>query len=280
MHIVLGATGHIGSHLVAALSGAGESVIAVVRDGAKAAALAGPSIEVAVADIRATETLRSLFQRGQRAFLLNPPGDPTGDSNADELATGQSIAAALERSGLEKVVLASTYGAQPGDAIGDLSTLYQLERAVETSGIPAAINRAAYYFTNLDMLLEPAGQGILPTAFPAEFVLPMVAPADIAAFAAERLLSSVDDSGVRYIEGPARYSFADVAKAFAAKLGHPVEVQTTPREQWAESFRAIGFSDVASRSFAAMTGATLDAPDLPDDPARGGVTLTEYINAI
>ncbi|WP_234892106.1 hypothetical protein [Sinorhizobium meliloti] len=53
----------------------------------------------------------------------------------------------------------STYGAMEGDGIGDLTVLYESERLAEASGVPAAINRAAYFYTNLDMLLEPARQG-------------------------------------------------------------------------------------------------------------------------
>lgn len=53
----------------------------------------------------------------------------------------------------------STYGAMEGDGIGDLTVLYESERLAEASAVPAGINRAAYFYTNLDMLLEPARQG-------------------------------------------------------------------------------------------------------------------------
>jgi hypothetical protein len=55
---------------------------------------------------------------------------------------------AVNGSALEKVVAASTYGAQQGDALGDLSTLCQLEEGLRSQPIPAAINRGAYYMTN------------------------------------------------------------------------------------------------------------------------------------
>ncbi|WP_240233293.1 hypothetical protein [Devosia lacusdianchii] len=138
----------------------------------------------------------------------------------------------MDGSGLEKVVLASTYGAQEGDGIGDLSVLYKLERLVEASGIPTAINRAAYYFTNLNMLLEPAKEGWLPTAFPDDLEIPMVAPSDLGAAAARRLMGPVDDVGIQYVQGPERYTFTDVAGAFPTSVGKPVAVQTTPRDEW------------------------------------------------
>jgi uncharacterized protein YbjT (DUF2867 family) len=277
MYVILGAAGNIGSVVVEKLAGMGHDVLAVVHSEEKAEALEAEHIETVVADLRDSDAVRSALQRGKRAFLLNPPGDPSGDSNAVELETGRSIGAALSGSGLEKVVVASTYGAQQGEALGDLSTLWEFEQAVLASGIPAAINRGAYYFTNLDMLIEPAKEGELPTAFPEDFVLPMVAPSDLAEAAVERLLSGIDDVGIVHVEGPERYSFGQVAGVLGRLLGRDVKVATTPREGWEESFKQVGFSEASAGNFARMTGATLDRPELPYDPWRGEVGLEEYL---
>ena len=277
MFIILGAAGNVGSEVVRKLTSAGQKVIAVVHSPSKADALCSGAVEPVVVDLADSEALRPVLRRGTRAFLLNPPGDPGGDSNAQELATARSITNALAGSGLEKIVVTSTYGARQGDSIGDLSTLYTFEQLAIASGIPAAINRGAYYFTNLDMLAGAAAEGSLPTAFPSDFPLPMVAAPDLGAFAAKRLMSSLDDTGVVHIEGPERYTFADVAAAFAKHLGREVKLATTPREQWEESFRSVGFSKASARSFARMTAATIDAPDMPDAPLRGQVSLDEYV---
>ena len=274
MFIILGASGNIGSQVVKSLNEAGQPVLAVVHGAEKAKAL---DVEAVVADVTDSDALRAVFRRGKRAFLLNPPGDVSGDSDAAELATSKSITDALADSGLEKVVVASTYGARPGDGIGDLTTLYDFEERAKASGIPVAINRGAYYFTNLAMLVEPAKGGTLPAMFPASFQLPMVHPADLGVIAAERLQTPIDDVGVTYVEGPNRYSFGDVATAFARHLGREVSVVTTPREQWEESFRKLGFSDEAASAYTRMTAATLDELELPPSPRRGSATLDEYV---
>ena len=277
MFVILGASGNIGSQVVKSLVEARQPVLAVVHSAEKAKNVAASGVEPVVADVRDSDALRALFRRGKRAFLLNPPGDPSGDSNAAELATSRSITEALVGSGLEKIVVASTYGAAPGDGVGDLSTLFDFEERAKASGIPTAIDRGAYYFTNLAMLLEPARAGTLPTMFPSSFRLPMVAPADLGKVAAERLQTPVEDAGLVYVEGPDRHSFGDVAAAFSRHLGRQVEVQTTPREQWEESFQAIGFSEKSARAYARMTAATMDALDLPPSPRRGTVTWDDYI---
>ena len=280
MFVILGASGNVGSEVVKALEAAGQPVLAVVHSADKGAALRSELVEAVVADLRDSAALRAVFKRGKRAFLLNPPGNPMGDSNAEELATGKSITDALEGSGLEKIVVASTYGAQQGEAIGDLSTLFDFEQHVKASGIPAAINRGAYYFSNLAMLVEPANEGVLPTGFPEDFVLPMVAASDLGAAAAERLQSGVEDVGIAYVEGPERYSFGDVARSFSRALGREVKVVTTPREGLAGSYREIGFSEASAASFARMTEATLDGPELPERPWRGKVGLDGYVEGL
>jgi len=278
MFVILGATGNIGSELVARLSHAGHPVLAITHSAEKARTLALPHVEAIALDVNDTEALRAAFRRGSRAFLLNPPADPSGDTNAAELASAGSIAAALDGSGLEKVVAESTYGAQSGDAIGDLSVLFEFERLVAASGIPAAINRGAYYYSNLAMFLEPAGQGVIHVPFPKDFSLPMVAPSDLAEAAADRLLRPTSVTGIRHVEGPRHYSFADVADSFGRALGRPVEVETIPRRQLEQSFRQVGFSPEAARSYARMTEATIDDVYQPqDDPIRGAVALDDYV---
>jgi uncharacterized protein YbjT (DUF2867 family) len=280
MFIVLGATGHIGSELVRVLDAAGKKVKAIVHNAGKAEGIRTANVEPVLLDVGDSAQLRDLFRSGRRAFLLNPPADPSGNTDDAETATARAITDALQGSDLEKIVVASTYGAQSGQGIGDLSVLFGFERQAEASGIPTAINRAAYYYTNLDMLLGSARKGVLQTPFPAGMSLPMVSPVDIAKAAASRLLSAADDTGIRYIEGPRRYTFDDVAVAFSTVLGRPVRLETIPREMWEDSFRAAGFSSEAARAYARMTAVTVDDPQLPVDPLRGDVTLLDHITSL
>lgn len=282
MYVILGASGHIGSAVIDALRGSGEKVIAVVHSTQKAEAIDRDGVEPVVADVADAARLRSILQRGRRAFLLNPPADTKGDTNAGELKTVRSIAAALEDSGLEKLVVASTYGALDGDGIGDLSVLYEFERLVKVSGVPAAINRGAYYFTNLDMLMQHAKEtGHLPTPFPADMKMPMVSPSDLGEAAAARLKSPISDIGIDYIEGPERYSFADVAKAFSSLLGRPVTTETIPREKFEDYYLGLGFSWAAARCYARMTEVTIDTGfEMPDRRHWGRMTLDQHLGAL
>lgn len=279
MFVVMGATGNVGAAVADELLGRGEAVTILTRRPEHAGAWTDKGAIVAHADADDVASLRAAFRKGARAFLLNPPADPSGNTDAAERRTIANILAALEGSGLEKVVAASTYGAQPGEAIGDLSTLWRLEDRLRAQAIPAAINRGAYYMTNwLGFADAVRGTGVLPSMFPADTELPMVAPTALGRFAAERLLAPVDDTDVQYVEGPARYTPQNVADAFAASLDREVRVEVAPRETWEVVFRNNGFSPEAAGAYARMTAVILDGGfEEPAFPRRGTTDLNEFI---
>lgn len=279
MYVILGSSGHVGSAVASHLLSRGQAITMVSRDAEKMSAWRQRGATLAEVDVRDADALRAVFRTATRAFLLNPPADPAVDTDAEERHTVAAILAALEGSGLQKVVAESTYAAQPGARLGDLNTLFGLEEGLRARAIPALILRAAYYFTNWDGLLAPVLQtGALPTLFPADLCIPMVSPQDLGRHAAEWLAGPVDDVGVRYVEGPQRYTVTDVAAAFSDALGREVTVDVAPREMWEPSFRKQGFSEAAAHSYARMTAVVVDGLyELPQAPVRGEMPLHEHI---
>lgn len=281
MYVVMGATGNVGGAVADALLAKGEAVTVLTRQPERASIWRDKGARIVQADAEDTASLKAAFRSGKRAFLLNPPADPTGDTDSTERRTIANILAALDGSGLEKVVAASTYGAQPGEGIGDLSTLWELEEGLRRQSIPAAINRGAYYMTNWTGLAEGVrNSGKLQSMFPADMPIPMVSPRDLGEAAADRLVSPLIDVGVVYVEGPALYTPSDVAGAFAAALGRKIGLDVTERDRWEETFRSLGFSDTAARSFTRMTAAIVDSDfDRQAAPCRGKVTLSEFVSS-
>ena len=282
MHIILGASGHVGSALARALLTQNEPITVVLHDDHKAAEWQRQGAHVAVADVHDTAALHQIFRKGQRLFLLNPPADPATDTATEERRTLASILAAIKDSGLEKIVAESTYGAQPGVRFGDLGVLYEMEQALAAQAIPATIIRAAYYMSNWDTSLKTAQEeGKVHTLYPVDFKLPMVAPHDIGQLAARLLREPAKSTGLHYIEGPAHYSAAEVAAAFAEALYKPVVAEETPRDQWLQALQKMGFSKKAAESFANMTAVTLEKQDTnPKAPQRGATTLRGYVQQL
>ena len=145
MHIILGGTGHVGSAAARRLLALGQPVTVVSRSPDKRADWERQGARFAVADALDADALRAVFRQGQSALLLNPPADISGDTDAQERRSVAAILQALDGSGLRHVVAESTMGAQPGEHLGDLGVLYELEQGLRRQAIPASIVRAAYY---------------------------------------------------------------------------------------------------------------------------------------
>ncbi len=282
MHIILGATGHVGSAVALTLLRAGEPVTVVTRDPNKQDEWTRQGAAVAIADVREHDQLRSVLDRGERLFVLNPPAAPATDTAREEQKSIASILAALPGSGIRRIVAQSTYGAQPGDQVGDLGVLYELEQGLAKTRIATSVIRAAYYMSNWDTALATAQQeGKLYTFYPPAFKLPMVAPQDLGQVAARLLRESVAQTGLYYVEGPQSYSSADVAAAFTSALGKQVQAVHIPQEQWIPTLQTLGFSRKGAESMAAMTAITLKQEyELPFSPIRGKITLEQYIDRL
>jgi len=282
MHIITGATGHVGSAVAESLLKQGEKVLVITRSKKKAESWKQKGAEAEVADIHDTETLHEIFKKGKRLFLLNPPAPPDTDTVKEEQRSLQSMLKALENTKIEKIVAESTYGAQPGEGNGDLNVLYDMEQRLKDLGIPTTIIRGAYYMSNWDMQLESAKkEGKVHTLYPVTFKIPMAAPHDIGEYAAKLMLEPVGNSGLHYVEGPEHYSSADVAAAFSEVLKKHVEAVETPQSQWIPSLRKMGFSVKAAKSMANMTNLTLEQKyEMPDEPHRGRTTLKEYMEKV
>ena len=282
MYVILGATGHVGSELASALLARGDEITVVTRSEHGAARWRARGAHAAVLDVRDVEALRAVFARARRAFVLNPPAEPASDAPREERRTAEAIVAAVRDSGLERVVLQSTYGAQPGEAIGDLAVLYELEQELVGTNVPTSAVRCAYFMSNWDGALESAREeGLVHTLFEPELALPMVAPRDVAALVLRLLTQAELPRPLYYIEGPDRPRVGEVARAFARALGREVALATIPEARWTDALVELGFSPSAAASMAAMSRIVARrAYTLPSDPFRGVTSLESYVHAL
>ena len=285
MHIILGGTGHVGSAVAQRLLENKQPVTVISSDPKKKKDWERKGATVAIVDVHDTEALRAVFRTGTRLFLLNPPAAPSTDTAAEERKSLASILDALDNSSIKKVVAESTYGAQPGDRVGDLGVLYDLEQGLADKNLSVSTIRASYYMSNWDTaLLTAQKEGLVHTLYPVDLRLPMVSPEDIGQVAARLMMEPLDKTGLHYVEGPARYSSAEVAAAFAEALDKPVVAVETPRGRWITVLKGLGFSQKGAESMAAMTEVTIKGlktgKDLPDSPTRGHTTLQTYINQL
>lgn len=278
MFVVMGATGHVGGSVARTLLAAGQTVTVITRSAEKGQVWKEQGADVAVLDVRNGAALTKVFQKARRVFALNPPASPALNTDVEERQTMQAIVRALRDAGPEKIVLQSTYGAQPGAHCGDLGVLYEFEEAARQLNTPLCVVRAAYYMSNWMVEAETVrSTGSLKTMLPALQKVPMVAPQDVGDLAARLLMAPVSDVGVYAIEGPTWYSPADVAQALERVLGRSVRVEASAQADWLAVYRQNGFSDEAAQSYARMTEIFVtQAYENPASPLKGSTDLFTY----
>lgn len=257
MDIVLGATGRVGSGVVRELLAKGRRVRAVVRNPDKARRLREAGAEVAAASYNDLDAMRTAFAGGATLFVVTPedPASPNWLLDAEVILRNCQIAALS--AGIGRVVGLSSNGAQHAEGTGALLVSHRLEEAFACYGGESCIVRPSYYYSNWFASLDAVRQGVLPTFLPADLEVPMIAPSDVAAFAAKAIAGEVPGGRVYEISGPQSLTPADVARLFGKVLGRRVTARQVPENEWKQTVLGFGFSLPNADLFVEMTRAVV-----------------------
>lgn len=226
MILVTGATGAVGSQVVAHLVEAGASVRALTRDAGKANF--DPRVEVAVADCDKPQTLPAALDGVDRVFMLAPSHHaPAHDAN---------VVAAARRAGVKHLVKISGLGTI--DGAPDAITQWHLEgeRAVKESGIGWTILQPSEFMSNtLYWTYGIKGYGVVrePSGDTRQS---MIDPRDIGAVAAV-VLTSDGHEGMSYpLTGPEALTPRERVSKISAALGRTLQfeelTEAAARENW------------------------------------------------
>ncbi|MFF8375121.1 SDR family oxidoreductase [Streptomyces sp. NPDC015661] len=242
--VVTGATGQLGRLVVdALLSGASavpaESVVAVVRDKAKAADLAERGVELRIADYSRPETLAEAFEAGDRVLLIS------GSEVGQRVAQHRAVIDAAKAAGVAQLAYTGILGGPEADF-----TLADEHKATEelilASGLPYTFLRNGWYSENYTANLAPVLAHGAVVANAGEGRIASAARADYAAAAAAVLTGPAEEhlNKAYELSGDTAWSLAEYAAEVAARTG-----------------REIAYSDVpAATHLEILTGAGVPAP--------------------
>ena len=241
MYAITGITGKVGGALARSLLAERLPVRAVLRDEAKAAEWRVRGCDIALAEMDDAASLSSAFRGAAGVFILPPSEfDPEpGFPEARRFIAAVTAALAEARPG--KVVCLSTIGADaPHENLLTQRTL--MEQSLEQIGLSVTFLRPGWFMENALWDVPSArDEGVLRSFLqPADKLFPMVATQDVGDLAAALLRENGNGTRVVELEGPARISPNDLARAFAMVLKRAVRVETVPRESWEQIFRSQG----------------------------------------
>jgi len=284
VNIILGATGQIGTMLVDNLLKKGQPVRAVIRNSFKAQELKDRGAEVVIANYFDLQALRKAFHGGNSVFLLTPE-NPSCENFLNETQTLlNNYRQAILSSKITKLVALSSNGAQHESGTGNLVASYMLEHVFSVlDDIEQIYIRPSYYFSNWLGYLELVKKyGILPTFFPPEMEVPMIAPADVAEFLSSIMVCKKTQQKIYEITGPRAYSSIDIAKIFEDVLNRNVALQQVLPEEWENTLLQAGFSKDGAKNLMLMTKAVIDGKTKNEatNPIYFSTDFKEYLKDI
>ncbi|HSY34837.1 MAG TPA: NmrA family NAD(P)-binding protein [Acidobacteriaceae bacterium] len=234
MYAVMGITGNVGGAVARTLLAKGEKVRGIVRNPEKAAEWQKQGVELFKADYDDVDALTAAFTGVAGVFVMVPPNFAPAPGFPETKATLKVLREALSRALPSKAVYLSSIGAEQTSGLGLITSSHLLEQTLGDLPISHAFLRAAWFIENsAGDVASARNEGKIRFQLnPLDRKFPLVATADIGKAGAEALTQSW--TGTRHIEvaGPEAYSALDIADAFAAAVGRPVEAIAVPRAEW------------------------------------------------
>jgi uncharacterized protein YbjT (DUF2867 family) len=228
--LVAGASGTIGSALVAELLRQGADVTALRS---KPSSEASP-VPVVVGDFARPDTLAEAMRGFDTLFLLLPLAP-------DMLAWAANALQAARDAGIRHVVRSSGAGADPDSPMAIARVQGEIDRLVMQSGLPWTILRPTFFMQNhVNFNAGAIRAGTLYAAH-GEGAMAVVDVRDIAAAAAVVLADPAPHEGRTYdLTGPEALTEAEQMALISQELGRPVQYVDVPLDTARDAMAASG----------------------------------------
>lgn len=224
MYVIIGATGNTGKVIAERLLTGGQKVRVIGRDAKRLQGFVQKGAEAAVADATDREALAKAFSGARAVYVLVPPNNAAPDVGAYQEQVSGAAAAAIERAEVEYAVLLSSIGADKPSGTGPVAGLHRFEQKLGgVSKLNALYVRAGYFMSNmLPQVGVIKAMGAMAGPLRGGLAVPMIAPRDIGAYAAEALLQ-LNFTGQQAIElhGQRDLTYDEAAKVIGGAIGKP-----------------------------------------------------------
>jgi uncharacterized protein YbjT (DUF2867 family) len=266
MNVIFGAWGRTGRGVAARLEQEGRAVRRVTRGTEPQSRPAGG--EVAVARLTDAAEVEAALSGARAVYAILPDNLQSERFRAERRAMAETVAKAIARERVPRVVLLSSVAAALGESAqnGFGAELSYFERLLLETGAQLTILRASYFQDNVATLLPAAARdGVYPNFFASPGrAMPTIAAGDVGAFAARCLLEPIQgEHEIVDLTGPS-YSVLDMARIAGEAVGRRLAVVDVPAGEREAAFRRW-MSPEAARAMVE----TLDCIGSGHAPARG-----------
>lgn len=232
--LVTGATGNIGSALVAQLRQTPSStdVVAASPGGQSVAGAPGRAL-----NLLDSNSAQAAMQGVERLFLLTPAHPEM------EAMTTHAVRAA-KVAGVQHIVRVSGAGADPNSDIAIARLQGRCDQIVIDSGIECTLLRPKNFMQNFTTFLRDMIRAGMVYSSQGEGRVPFIDARDIAAVAARVLLDPKAHAGKVYtLTGPQALTNAEALAVIAEHIGRPIQLVAISEEQAADGMRQAGMPE-------------------------------------
>lgn len=245
MRIMVNApTSKVGRQLVPKLLGGGAELTVIARDPRKVAGLAGRGVHVVTGSSADRQVVRRAVNGSEALFWLTPPDYRQPDPLGQYKRFTNAALDGLDARNPPRVVTLSAIGANLPAGTGPVVGLYEMEQEFNSRLANVTHLRPTFFMENmLNNLPTIAEQGEFYVPMPGDQPHPLVAIADIAEAAADRLLDPQwEGQYVRHLLGPQDITYQQVAQILSEELERPVTFNEISLEQARDALIAQGLN--------------------------------------
>jgi uncharacterized protein YbjT (DUF2867 family) len=278
--VVTGSLGHVGQPLTNELVQKGHSVTVISSSPGRQRDIEALGAIAAIGSIEDVDFLTAVFTGADAVYAMIPPDYAEPDPVAYYRRIGSNYAQSVLKSGITRVVHLSSYGAHLDKGTGYILGSYHTEGILnELPGVAVTHLRAGYFYYNLysftDMIRR---RGIIGANYGGDDRLILVAPADIAAAAAEELVTPSAEKLIRYVASDI-HTASETARILGAAIGMPdLQWITFTNEQVQRSMEERGLPAHSITNIVEL-GASLHSGalyDLHEPMSMGKVKLEDF----
>lgn len=245
--LVTAAIGNVGARVVHELRGRDVTVRAFVRDPAKARAMLGDDIELAVGDFGDSESLRRAMEGVDGVFLAcsNQPRQVEHETRMIDVA---------EEMGVRRIVKLSALGAEIGSPVAFWDWHARIEDHLRRSGVPSVVLRPSFSMANLLASAEAVqytGKLFVPAG---DAGISMIHPQDVAAVASLALIEDGHEGETYTLTGPEAITFGEVAERLSEAAKREIEYLNVPDEAALEGMTEQGLPEFVAAQIVTVFG--------------------------
>ena len=234
MIVITGATGQLGQHVIASLlkTVPASSIVAAVRNPAKAASLAAQGVQVRQADYNDGASLDAAFKGASKILLIS------SSEVGQRAAQHQNVIDAARRAGVALLAYTSVLRADTSP-LGLAAEHVITEAAIRASGLPYSFLRNGWYLENHTEHLAPVLEHGVVLGAAQDGRFSSASRADYAAAAAV-VLTSAAPQAIYELAGDDSFTLAQYAAEVARQSGKQIVYKDMPQADFKAALIKVG----------------------------------------